>query len=67
MTRTACAQMRTIKQVDVKGIENALSQNHTQPHAMVVCIVWRGEKKNRILTEPFKLDLLLQHSSVWCA
>lgn len=54
------------KQVDVKGIENALKKKHTQPHAMVVCIVGRREKKKRIMTEPFKMDLLLQHSSVWC-
>lgn len=33
---------------------------------MVVCIVGRREKKKRIMTEPFKMDLLLQHSSVWC-
>lgn len=34
---------------------------------MVVCIVGRREKKKRIMTEPFKMDLLLQHSSLYGA
>lgn len=31
---------------------------------MVACLCSRGEKEKRIMTEPFKMDLLLQHSSV---